>query len=229
LESWTKSSIFAFTNGCFDILHVGHLRFLEWAKEEARKHNCYLLVALNTDDSVRRLKGPTRPINTQENRAEMLSALSCVDAVTFFDEDTPAEILELIAPRLVLKSSQYEGQDTPERRYAEKSKVPLVFGPYVEGHSTTNILQAGERQVHSGLSTTSRLRLITNVSMFLYKSTESFEEEQIGADLAYLLWAIARGKVCEWPEDRPIVELLRKGRPKDHAVWRYIEIEKDGS
>jgi rfaE bifunctional protein nucleotidyltransferase chain/domain len=216
LELWIDRRIFAFTNGCFDILHVGHLRFLEWASNEAKKHNSYLLVALNTDESVRRLKGAARPINHQEDRAELLSALSCVDAVTFFDEDTPAELLDLLKPRLILKSSQYEGQDTPERRYAEKAEVPLLFGPYVEGKSTTNILQ------HD-----TRLKLIADISAFLYESTESFEVEQVGADMAYLLSAIASGVVCEWPEDRPIVALLRKGKSKDHEIWRYIEIEKE--
>jgi rfaE bifunctional protein nucleotidyltransferase chain/domain len=205
----------AFTNGCFDILHAGHVEFLEWAKAQAGDKK--LLVALNTDESVRRLKGPTRPINAQADRAAVIAALSAVDLVTFFNEDNPYDLLGLVKPVLIVKSSQYAGEDTPERRYARKWDVDLFYGPYLAEHSTTKILEKNS----------ARLNLITEIANFLYESTESFNEEQVGADLAYLLSAIASGGECQWPADQPIVELLRKGKPPDHEIWRVIEIEKE--
>jgi rfaE bifunctional protein nucleotidyltransferase chain/domain len=242
LDGYHKLSIpLAFTNGCFDVLHAGHVEFLAWAKEQTGKlvhgrGSAMLLVALNTDESVQRLKGSSRPINIQEDRAAVVAALSSVDLVTFFYEDTPYELLGRVKPALILKSSQYRDQDTPERRYARENGIDLLYGPYRPELSTTNILRHELRekdciekgQAQCGLSPAARLNLITDTSNFLYGSTESFEEEQVGADLAYLLNAIASGGgVCEWPEDRPIVKLLRKGKPKDHEIWCYIEIEKE--
>ena len=93
----------AFTNGCFDLLHIGHLELLE----HARKLGDILIVGLNSDDSVRRLKGPQRPINTQLDRARILAALEVVDYVVIFNEDTPLELIQTIKPDFLIKGGDY--------------------------------------------------------------------------------------------------------------------------
>ena len=93
----------AFTNGCFDLLHIGHLELLE----NARKLGDILIVGLNSDDSVRRLKGPQRPINTQLDRARILAALEVVDYVVIFNEDTPLELIQTIKPDFLIKGGDY--------------------------------------------------------------------------------------------------------------------------
>src|ERR1700732_2101859 len=92
-----KGRKIVFTNGCFDLLHVGHVRYLK----EARGLGDYLVVALNSDASVRSLKGPERPVQSQDDRAEILSSLSFVDAVTIFDEPTPLELIQLLTPNVL--------------------------------------------------------------------------------------------------------------------------------
>src|SRR5262252_5521104 len=106
-----------FTNGVFDILHPGHLRYLQ----AARAHGDVLIVGLNSDASVRRNKGPERPINPEAERAEVLEALACVDAVSVFDEDTPADIIRRVQPDILVKGAdwpadQIVGRDTVEAR-----------------------------------------------------------------------------------------------------------------
>ena len=93
VREWREAGeIVVFTNGCFDILHVGHIKTLTRAKSEGSK----LVVGVNSDSSVQRLKGPTRPVNPEQDRAQLLAALRCVDAVVIFEEDTPIELLEVI-------------------------------------------------------------------------------------------------------------------------------------
>jgi D-beta-D-heptose 7-phosphate kinase/D-beta-D-heptose 1-phosphate adenosyltransferase len=125
-----------FTNGVFDLLHPGHVRYLQ----HARRLGDLLIVGLNADDSVRRNKGPGKPITSEHERAEILAALDCVDAVVIFHEDTPAEIVRLVQPDILVKGAdwpadQIVGRDTVEAR---GGKVVLV--PTEEGHSTTSIV-----------------------------------------------------------------------------------------
>ncbi|MFP4356259.1 MAG: D-glycero-beta-D-manno-heptose 1-phosphate adenylyltransferase [Phycisphaerae bacterium] len=124
-----------FTNGCFDLLHMGHVRYLQ----QARELGTCLIVATNSDDSVRRLKGPARPIIEQAERAEMLGSLECVDFVTVFGEDTPEDLLELIRPDVLVKGGTTEyvvGRDIVERYGGRVLTLPAV-----EGLSTTKIIE----------------------------------------------------------------------------------------
>jgi len=129
-----KGETVVFTNGCFDLIHVGHVRYLQHARQLG---NC-LVVAINSDDSVHRLKGPTRPVIGEIERAEMLAALECVDYVTVFDEDTPCELLEILKPNMLVK-----GGTTAEvvgKQIVEGYGGKVMTLEAVEGMSTTNII-----------------------------------------------------------------------------------------
>jgi rfaE bifunctional protein nucleotidyltransferase chain/domain len=137
------SKTVVFTNGVFDLLHPGHLRYLE----VARSLGDALIVGLNSDASVRRNKGPARPITTEAERAELLLALSAVDAVVMFDEDTPAEIIAALQPDVLVKGADWAadrivGRETVEARNGRVVRIPLE-----EGHSTTSILERIHRTV----------------------------------------------------------------------------------
>jgi D-beta-D-heptose 7-phosphate kinase / D-beta-D-heptose 1-phosphate adenosyltransferase len=134
-----------FTNGCFDLLHVGHARLLRRAADLGD----YLVVGLNSDASVRRLnKGPTRPLNNEAARAELLAALECVDVVTVFNEDTPLALIEAIRPDVLVKGGDYRPEEVVGRDEVESWGGKLVLIPLVEGHSTTNLeRRANERTV----------------------------------------------------------------------------------
>ena len=126
-----------FTNGVFDILHPGHLRYLQ----HARSLGDVLIVGLNADASVRRNKGPERPINPQEERAEVLEALEPVDAVVLFDEDTPDRLIKAIQPDILVKGADWGenaivGRDTVEARGGQVVRVPIE-----QGFSTTEIIR----------------------------------------------------------------------------------------
>lgn len=124
-----------FTNGCYDILHPGHIRLLE----KARNLGDVLILALNTDDSVRRLKGPTRPLISENDRAEMACALEAVDAVTLFDEDTPRELIAEVLPDILIKGADWAhfiaGREEVEA--AGGKVMALALEP---GYSTTGIV-----------------------------------------------------------------------------------------
>lgn len=127
-----------FTNGCFDLLHIGHTRLLR----QARGLGQYLIVGINSDSSVRRLnKGPGRPLNGEEVRAEMLAALECVDAVTVFDEDTPLAVIEAILPDVLVKGGDYRPEEVVGREEVIASGGRLELIPMVEGYSTTRLAQ----------------------------------------------------------------------------------------
>jgi D-beta-D-heptose 7-phosphate kinase/D-beta-D-heptose 1-phosphate adenosyltransferase len=132
-----------FTNGVFDLLHPGHVRYLQ----DARALGDALIVGLNSDRSVSANKGPERPITPQNERAEILLALECVDAVAIFDEDTPAEIIKRIQPDVLVKGADWGpnnivGRDTVEARGGRVVRIPLS-----EGYSTTELL----RRVHKSM------------------------------------------------------------------------------
>jgi D-beta-D-heptose 7-phosphate kinase/D-beta-D-heptose 1-phosphate adenosyltransferase len=131
-----------FTNGCFDLLHPGHVRLLR----EAANLGDFLVVGLNSDASVRRLKGPSRPINPAEARAEVLSALKAVDAVTIFDADTPLEIITALRPNVLVKGGDYRPDQVVGRAEVEEAGGRLVLIPLAEGHSTSTLVRrASER------------------------------------------------------------------------------------
>lgn len=125
-----------FTNGCFDILHVGHIRYMQ----EAAELGDVLVVGLNSDDSVKRLKGPERPINNQNDRAEMLAALEFVDYVTIFDDDTPYKLIKKIQPDVLVKGGDYNPDNVVGKDIVEARGGELKLLNFVEGKSTTNII-----------------------------------------------------------------------------------------
>jgi len=125
-----------FTNGCFDILHVGHVRYLEQAKSLGD----VLVVGINSDRSVRGLKGPRRPILPVEERGEILSGLGCTDYITVFDEPTPFELVSLLQPDVLVKGGDWTPDQVVGREVVEGSGGRVVILPFVEGSSTTNII-----------------------------------------------------------------------------------------
>ena len=124
--------ITVFTNGCFDILHAGHIDYLEKSRALGNK----LIVGINSDESVRKLKGLSRPINNQEDRKKMLEALRCVDEVIIFDEDSPYELIGRLRPNILTKGGDYSIDKIRSRSLVEE----VVIIPYKEGYSTTNMI-----------------------------------------------------------------------------------------
>lgn len=132
-----KQSRVVFTNGCFDILHKGHITYLN----KARMQGDMLIVGLNSDDSIRRLKGESRPINSLENRAFMLCALECVDYVVSFSQDTPLELIKALQPDVLVKGGDYHNKEIVGKEYAKE----VVLIDFVDGYSTTNIIESIQR------------------------------------------------------------------------------------
>jgi D-beta-D-heptose 7-phosphate kinase/D-beta-D-heptose 1-phosphate adenosyltransferase len=138
LEQWRKQTQrVVFTNGCFDILHVGHVEYLRFARAQGD----VLIVGVNDDASVRRLKGPQRPVNPVEDRMGVLAALEMVDGVTSFGEDTPAEIIERVAPSVLVKGRDWEHKGVVGREFVEARGGKVVLAEMVPGRSTTSILE----------------------------------------------------------------------------------------
>lgn len=146
--SWEQTASFAgtarangrrvvFTNGVFDLLHPGHVRYLQ----HARSLGDLLIVGLNADVSVRRNKGPARPITPQDERAEVLAALECVDAVVIFEEDTPAEIVRLVQPDVLVKGADWPADQIVGRDTVEARGGRVVLVPVEQGHSTSAIVE----------------------------------------------------------------------------------------
>jgi D-beta-D-heptose 7-phosphate kinase/D-beta-D-heptose 1-phosphate adenosyltransferase len=127
----------AFTNGCFDILHPGHLFSLAQTAKEAD----YLLVGLNSDASVKRLKGPERPINSTESRAAVLANLVLVDAVVVFEEDTPLDLIKTLLPDVLVKGGDYTMESIIGAKEVVANGGKVIINPIVEGFSTTNIIE----------------------------------------------------------------------------------------
>ena len=124
------------TNGCFDILHVGHVRYLQKTKSFAD----VLIVLLNSDKSVKSIKGESRPINPEADRAEILCALSCVDYVVLFDEDSPRDLLDEMKPDVYTKGADYTMVTLPEADIMRKNGTRVEFIEFVQGKSTTGII-----------------------------------------------------------------------------------------
>jgi D-beta-D-heptose 7-phosphate kinase/D-beta-D-heptose 1-phosphate adenosyltransferase len=126
-----------FTNGCFDILHVGHVRYLA----SARTLGDALLVAINSDRSVRELKGAGRPIMNEEERAEMLAALGAVDYVTIFDDISPRSLIAKVLPDVLVKGGDYQLDEIHGREETEAAGGRVLSLPFIEGASTTSIVE----------------------------------------------------------------------------------------
>jgi D-beta-D-heptose 7-phosphate kinase/D-beta-D-heptose 1-phosphate adenosyltransferase len=130
-----------FTNGVFDLLHPGHVRYLK----VARSLGDALIVGLNADASVRRNKGPSRPLNPEHERAEVLAALACVDAVVIFDEDTPADIVLALQPDILVKGADWPADQIVGRDTVEARGGRVVLVPVERGYSTTSIVERVKR------------------------------------------------------------------------------------
>ena len=126
-----------FTNGCFDILHAGHVRYLAAARELGD----YLLVGLNSDASVRRLKGPERPLNTQDDRAEVLAGLAAVDGVVIFEDETAEGLVREIQPEVYVKGGDYQVKNLPEADIVAGYGGQTVLLPEVPGRSSSNVIR----------------------------------------------------------------------------------------
>lgn len=136
-ELKTQGKKIVFTNGCFDIIHAGHLDYLTKAKQLGD----YLIIGLNSDDSVSKLKGPSRPINNQEDRAAVLSGLKPVDFVVLFEEQTPFNLINSIKPDILVKGGDYTIENIVGSDIVENNGGKVIVIPFVKGKSTTNIIE----------------------------------------------------------------------------------------
>lgn len=136
-EAKAQGKKVVFTNGCFDILHLGHITYLQKAKQLGD----ILIVGVNTDASVRRLKGPTRPVNSQIDRAVVLSALKSVDYTVLFDEDTPLELIKTLQPAVLVKGGDYTIETIVGANEVLSNGGEVVTIDFVEGKSTTSIIK----------------------------------------------------------------------------------------
>lgn len=138
ISSWkVTGKTVAFTNGCFDILHPGHLFSIAQAAKEAD----YLVLGLNADDSIKRLKGPDRPINSTESRALVMANLVLVDAVVVFEQDTPYELITTLMPDVLVKGGDYTIETIVGAKEVIANGGKVIINPIVEGFSTTNIIE----------------------------------------------------------------------------------------
>jgi D-beta-D-heptose 7-phosphate kinase/D-beta-D-heptose 1-phosphate adenosyltransferase len=133
----TKGKRIVFTNGCFDLLHIGHVRYLEKAKALGD----VLVVGINSDSSVQKLKGRRRPILLEQERAEILSGLGCVDYVALFDEIDPLKLITSLKPDVLVKGGDWTKEQTVGKEVVERSGGEVVILPFVKGASTSNLIE----------------------------------------------------------------------------------------
>ena len=126
-----------FTNGCFDLLHPGHVDYLF----RARALGSHLVVGVNSDRSVRRLKGPTRPILCEQDRITVLSGLECVDSVLLFDQDTPLDLIQALSPDILVKGGDWQIKDIIGREHVQAKGGRVLSLPLLQGHSTSRIIE----------------------------------------------------------------------------------------
>lgn len=136
-----KAGPLVFTNGCFDLLHVGHIRYLQ----EARKLGKNLIVGINSDESVRTLKGPTRPIQSEKDRAEILAALECVSITVIFHEDTPAKLIEKVRPDILVKGGDWSLDQIVGGAFVKSYGGQVLSLQFIEGKSTTRIIEKSNK------------------------------------------------------------------------------------
>jgi rfaE bifunctional protein nucleotidyltransferase chain/domain len=132
-----KGNRIVFTNGCFDLLHIGHIRYLE----KARTLGDILVVGVNSDSSVRKLKGPKRPVLPVKERAEILSGLECVDYITIFDEIDPLKLITSLKPNVLVKGGDWTKEQIVGREVVERSGGEVVIIPFIKGASTSNLIE----------------------------------------------------------------------------------------
>jgi len=132
-----KGKRVVFTNGCFDLFHAGHLRYLEKAKTLGD----ILIVGVNSDASVQRLKGPRRPVLPLEERMELLSGLECVDYVVSFDEPTPLELITVLKPHILVKGGDWSKETIVGKEVVERLGGEVVALPFIEGNSTSHLIE----------------------------------------------------------------------------------------
>lgn len=137
LDSIRKNKKIVFTNGCFDLLHIGHVRYLN----EARKLGDYLVVGINSDSSVKVLKGPTRPIQNQDDRAEILSSLESVNATVIFTESTPERLIKNVKPDILVKGGDWTVDQIVGGHFVQSYGGQVMSLQFVEGKSTTKIIE----------------------------------------------------------------------------------------
>lgn len=136
-EKRRQGKTVAFTNGCFDLLHAGHVKYLQ----KARRLGDLLVLGLNSDDSIRRLKGPKRPLIRQEERAHILAALDCIDYVVLFDDDTPLQLIEALRPHILVKGADYTPEGVVGKDLVESWGGRVALIEFVDGKSTTGIIE----------------------------------------------------------------------------------------
>ena len=137
-NTWKKRNLnIVFTNGCFDILHLGHIDYLEKAKEKGDK----LIIGLNSDSSIKILKGNSRPINNNEFRSRMLASLEFVDAVVIFEEQTPLQLIESLSPNILIKGNDYVTENIVGSDFVLKNGGKVETIQLVEGYSTSNLIE----------------------------------------------------------------------------------------
>jgi rfaE bifunctional protein nucleotidyltransferase chain/domain len=132
-----KDQKIVFTNGCFDLLHLGHIDYLSKAKD----HGNVLIVGVNTDASVRRLKGENRPVTDETSRSVIMASLQFVNAVVLFDEDTPYELIKLVQPDVLVKGSDYQPEDIVGYDIVKAKSGEIVTIDFLEGYATTGIIE----------------------------------------------------------------------------------------
>lgn len=137
-----RNQTVVFTNGCFDLLHRGHVEYLY----TARNLGDALVLGLNTDASVRRLKGPARPVVPEGDRQAVIAALGCVDAVTLFDEDTPRALIAALLPDILVKGGDYRPEAVVGKAEVEAAGGKVMIIPFLEGRSTTGLIQKLQEQ-----------------------------------------------------------------------------------
>ena len=138
IEKWrSEDKVIVFTNGCFDIIHRGHIEYIA----NAKKMGDILVLGLNSDQSVKMLKGPDRPYVSQSDRAYILSQLIPVDAVSIFEEDTPLKLIKLVKPDVLVKGGDYSLDEIVGKNVVEKYGGNVVAIPLVEGKSTTGLIE----------------------------------------------------------------------------------------
>lgn len=138
VNNWKSKNHIVFTNGCFDILHLGHIDYLFKASKLGDK----LIVGINTDKSIQRIKGENRPIQDEFSRTSILASLSCVDAVVLFHEDTPKQLIELIQPNTLVKGADYEVEDIVGSNFVIANGGSVETIPFLEGYSTSHIINS---------------------------------------------------------------------------------------
>ena len=137
LHQWRGSRKLVFTNGCFDLLHVGHIRYLQ----EAKKLGDVLVVGVNSDASVKRLKGPTRPVQIEADRAEILAALGAVDYTVIFTEDTPLKLIETVKPDILVKGGDWKIEQIVGSDFVIQNGGKVMSLQFVDGKSTTKLIE----------------------------------------------------------------------------------------